>query len=136
MGDFVHIGPGASAARVNFVQQDNATLEDAVQFDPKGATGPAVGAWSLTNQNFRMDIKRRREDANPLLTLTSASGQIVTVDPVQRVVQFNVPETVLTAALTPGRYVYDFIMFDNSVPPVRVPLMFGTFDLRHGVTGG
>jgi hypothetical protein len=134
MGTFVE-GPGPTAARVNFVTPTNATFFDAIQFDPKGPTGATGGAWSLTGQNFRMDIKRRREDPNPLVTLLSSAGQIVVDDPVQRVIHFNVPETQW-ATLPPGRYVYDFIMFDNSNPPVRVPLMFGEFWLKLGVSGG
>jgi hypothetical protein len=134
MGAFFH-GPGPTAARVDFVTPDNATFIDAVQFDPRGPTGSTGGAWGLTGQSFRMDIKRRRDDTNALLSLTSPN-EIVTDDTTLRIIHFNVSETVLTAALIPGRYVYDFIMFDSSSPPVRVQLMYGEFKLTHGVTGG
>lgn len=135
MGAFFH-GPGPTAARVDFATQDNATFEDAVQFDPHGPTGSTSGAWGLTGQNFRMDIKRRREDTNALISLTSAAAQIVVDDMTLRILHFNVPETTLTAVLIPGRYVYDFIMFDGSNPPIRIPLMFGEFWFKHGITGG
>lgn len=134
-----HNGP-PTAARVDFSAQDNVTFQDAIQFDPKGATG-ATGAtgpfapWTLTGQNFRMDIKRRRDDTSALLSLTSPS-EIVVDDPILRVIHFNVSETTLTAALIPGRYIYDFIMFDNSNPAIRVPLMYGDFWFKHGITGG
>ena len=31
---------------------------------------------------------------------------------------------------------FDFIMFDGSIPPIRVMLMQGTFKLQPGITGG
>lgn len=124
----------ASIAVVDFVVPDNATFNDSLQFDPPvaGVTGPA---WSFSGQNFRMDIAPNRETAS-LLSLTSAAGEIVVDDVTQRILHFNVPETVITAALIPGEYIYDFIMFDGSTPPVRVPLMKGKFIVTAGVTGG
>jgi hypothetical protein len=47
----------------------------------------------------------------------------------------NVPDATITAALVPGEYKYDFIMFDASVPPVRVPLMQGEVKVQQGITG-
>lgn len=110
---------------------DNATFQDAFEFGTAGDT-----SWSFTNQNFRMDIKGNADDTVPLLTLLSTSNDIVVDDAVNRILHFNVSESTLTAALTPGCYVYDLIMYDGSSPPVRVPLMRGTFELKHGVTGG
>lgn len=123
-----------SSARVDLVASTNATFGDALQFDPPvaGATGPA---WSFSNQNFRLDVKPNLETTLPLLSLTSAAGEIVVDDVTERILHFNVPDTVLAAALIPGTYIYDFIMFDNSVPPVRVQLMHGRFVVTDGITG-
>jgi hypothetical protein len=126
----VPVNTPATSARVDFVVPNNATFEDAIQFGVVGDT-----SWSLTGQNFRMDIKADVL-GNYLLSLTSAAGQIVTDDAVQRVINFNVPESAIQAALIPGVYVYDFIMFDNSNPPIRVQLMHGKFKVKLGVTGG
>lgn len=122
-----------TAANIDFVVQTNQTFEDALQFGTPGDT-----SWSLSNQNFRMDLKPNKlTSTSPLVTLTSAAGQIVVLDPIQRIVQFNVPESVFAAAgVIAGDYDYDFIMFDNSVPSIRVPLMHGKFKMRIGVTGG
>lgn len=117
-----------TCAIVNITTQDNATLADALQF---GTVGDL--SWSLAGQSFIMDIKASRDDTAALLELTSAAGQINTLDPVQRIIQFNVPDTVL-AVLPPATYVYDFIMFDGSVPPIRIPLMQGYFTIKRGVT--
>lgn len=123
-----------SSANVDLVEANNATMTDALQFDPPvpGVTGPA---WSFSNQNFRLDVKPNLETALPLLTLTSP-GQIVVDDVALRILHFNVPESVIAGALIPGTYLYDLIMFDNSVPPVRVPLMHGKFVVTDGITGG
>jgi hypothetical protein len=124
----------ASSAHVDLVAANNATFTDALQFDPPvaGVTGPA---WSFSNQNFRLDIKANHETA-ALLSLTSAAGQIVVDDVTLRILHFNVPETVIAGALIPGEYIYDFIMFDNSVPAIRVPIAHGRFVVTDGITGG
>lgn len=137
--------PGPAAAHVNIVTLDNETFQDALQLDPPdcdcgcaGATGPTgcTGpVWTL-GPNLRMDIKRHRSDTSALLSLTSAASQIIIDDPTNRIFHFNVPETTLTAALVPGEYVYDFVMYDNSTPPIRTVLMGGEFKLLHGVSGG
>ena len=123
-----------SSANVKIVTANNATFNESYQFDPPvaGATPPT---WTLY-PNFRLDVKAYLDQTSPLLSVTSAAGQIVVDDPVQRVIHFNVPETALTAVLAPGRYFYDLIMFDNSSPAIRVPLMHGEFVLTNGVTGG
>lgn len=123
-----------TAAHIDFVVQTNQTFEDAIQFGTAGDT-----SWSLSGQNFRMDLKPNKfiNPQVPLLSITSGAGQIVVLDPIQRIVQFNVPETVFSAAgVIPGNYDYDFIMYDTSVPAVRVPLMHGKFKMRQGVSGG
>lgn len=125
----------ASSANVDLIAANNATFGDALQFDPPvpGVTGPA---WSFSGQNFRLDVKPNFETASPLLSLTSAASQIIVDDVTQRILHFNVPEGVISAALIPGTYLYDFIMFDASVPAVRVVLMHGRFIVTDGVTGG
>lgn len=122
----------ASSARVDLVVASNATFTDALQFDPPvaGVTGPA---WSFTGQSFRMDVRANHEQA--MLVSFTSPGQIVVDDVTQRILHFNVPETVL-AALIPGCYFYDLIMFDGSTPPVRVPIAHGTFTVTDGITGG
>lgn len=131
--------PNSSSARVDIITPDNATLYDAFQFDHygfTGATGCTGPQWNMVGQNFRLDIKANDEAAATLLSLTSVAGEIVVDDETNRILHFNVPEATLTAALIPGEYVYDFIMYSNDVPAIRVPLMHGKFVLTHGVTGG
>lgn len=125
----------ASSAHIDLVAAQNATFADAIQFDPPvpGVTGPS---WSLSGQSFRMDIAANYEANTALLSITSAAGQIVVDDVTERTIHFNVPEATLQAALIPGDYVYDLIMFDGSSPSIRVQLMHGTFTLADAVTGG
>jgi len=149
-------GPPTSS-RVDIGTSNNVTWIDSFQFDPPGPTGGtycspwwAAGVtanqWGFTGQNFRMDIKGNKEQAAPLLSLFSPQ-MIVVDDPTNRILHTNVPEGVLTGAVTgatgasgagliPGQYIYDFIMFDNSSPAVRVALMHGWFTVHDGITGG
>lgn len=122
-----------SSARVDIDMQTNATFQQGFQF---GVAGDF--SWSFTGQNFRLDIKPNKFVAGaPLVSLLSALGQIIVDDPVNRVLHFSVPESVFSAgAVIPGEYDYDFVMFDNSVTPIRVPLMYGKFRMGQGVTGG
>jgi hypothetical protein len=120
---------GQTSAWVNIHASNNATLQDAFQFGTTGDT-----SWSFTGQHFIMEIKASRDDVTPLLTLDDAAGEIVVDDAVQRVLHLNVSMTALQAALPVNDYVYDLIMFDGSVPPVRVQLMQGHFYLKQGVT--
>lgn len=129
MTDFcVPVSPPTSA-HVNIVTADNATFQDAYQFDDATDT-----SWNFTGKTFRMDIKANKEALVALLSITSAAGQIVVDDAVTRVLHFNVPAATIVAVMPPGYYVYDLIMTDGS--SVRTPLMYGEFVLDHGVTGG
>ena len=124
-------------ATVDMAIQTNATWSDAFQFgDPCDTTVTNPNAWTLTGQNFRLDVKYARGDVTSLLTLTSDDAQIIVADVVQRVIYFSVPETVVTAALTPGDYVYELMMYDGSDPPIRVPLMGGDLEVDKGIAGG
>ena len=149
----------ATAAKVNIVTSNNVSWEDAFQFDPPGRTGypyppywpwGATGpTWTFAGQNFRMDVKGNRGQTGALLSLDSGptgSTVIVVDDSVNRILHFNVPEEVITGVtnitgttgigLLPGNYVYDFIMYDGSNPPIRIMLMQGKFIVQDGVTGG
>lgn len=119
-----------TAAVVNFAVPNNATWNDAIEFTDPDETG-----WSLTGQSFIMELKGNPNDTTVLLELTSDAGEIVVVSETDRIIQFNVPYSALIAALQVGEYVYDFIMYDGSVPPVRTVLMQGIVELTQGITG-
>jgi hypothetical protein len=123
-----------SSSNVTIVTAKNATFNESYQFDPPVA-GVVPPSWTLY-ANFRMDVKAYFEQASPLCSFTTGAGQIVVDDPVQRVIHFNVTEGSIDPPLVPGKYFYDLIMFDGSVPPIRVPLMHGDFVVTDGVTGG
>lgn len=140
----------STGARVDVVTQTNVTWQDAIQFDPPtdvddddplvtndgdNDADDITSSWTMVGQNFRLDIKGD-EDTPTLLSITSGAGQIIVDDPINRILHFNVPEGTLNAALLPGKYEYDLIMYDNSSPAVRVCLMFGDFTLKTGITGG
>ena len=137
----------ATAAQVDLVTSTNTTWEDAFVFDPpavpgqpyppywpNGVSGPT---WTFLNQNFRMDLKTNINASGPIASWTSSAGQIVVTDPINRILNMNVPENQYPLnGVIPGTYLYDFIMFDNSVPPIRVMLMQGKFKLQPGISGG
>lgn len=118
-----------TCAIVDLINQDNQTIQDAFRFGTAGDT-----TWSLNGMLFKMEVKASRDDVAPLVTWTSGGGQIIVDDPVQRVLHLNVPYNVIQAALPPAEYVYDFLMIDGSVPPIRTPLMQGKFTIVRGVT--
>lgn len=136
-----------TASSVDIVTANNTTWNDAFQFDPPpqpgqplppyfpaGATGPT---WTFQNQNFRMDVKTNINASGPIASWTSSNNQIIVDDVVNRILHMNVPETQFsTNGMVPGTYLYDFIMFDGSVPPIRTMLMRGKFVLQEGITGG
>lgn len=118
-----------TSAHVDLAFDNNATWQDAFQF---GVTGDT--SWNLANQSFSMAVQLTHYDPAPLLLLQSAVGTIIIDDTVQRVIHLNVSDTVVQAALTPGEYVYDLVMYDNSSPSIRTPLMHGQICLAKGVT--
>jgi hypothetical protein len=119
-----------TAARVNIEIANNATMQDAFMFGTAGDT-----SWSFSGQTFKMEIKANKYDVTPILTWTSGTGEIVVDDVVQRILHFNVPDTVILASLPVAEYQYDLIMLDASTPAIRVPLMSGEIKVRQGVTG-
>lgn len=118
-----------TCAIVDLTNQDNQTIQDALQFGTLGDT-----TWSFAGMSFKMEVKASRDDATPLVTWTSGGGQIVVDDAVNRVLHLNVPDTVVQALLPPAEYVYDLLMLDGSTPPIRTPLVQGRFIIKRGVT--
>jgi hypothetical protein len=91
----------------------------------------------VVDRYVRPRRRQNRYDAAAVLSVTSAACQIVVQDAVHRILNFNVPESVLqTLPAIPFTYQYDFIMQDTSNPPVRVVLMQGKVEVKHGITGG
>jgi hypothetical protein len=156
-------GASVTSALVDITTQDNATWQDAWQFWPiggcyngwwgsggpyapvtnpgqytpgcTGTTGP-FSAWNFNGESFRLDIKANKWATAALLSLTSAAGQIIIQDPINRILQMNVPESVFTGVVVPGSYPYELMMFNSANPSIRTPLMHGKFTLTHGVAGG
>lgn len=122
--------PAETAAVVDLTVPNNVTWQDAFQF---GDTDDLT--WNLTGQNFIVEVKASYNDSVPIYTLTSSGGTIVVDDVTQRVLHFNVSEALIRANLPVAEYVYDLVMFDGSVPPVRVMLMSGAVEVTQGVTG-
>jgi hypothetical protein len=147
-----------TSARVDLATSNNATWQDAFQFDPTGSTGAptpnfwppgSTGPnWTLT-PNHLITIKGNRLQTVPLMTIDSGKTgcQLIVIDDaINRILHTNVSDMVLTGVVTgttgatgqgliPGTYVYDWIMYDNSVPPIRTALMHGKFVLSDGVGG-
>lgn len=118
-----------TSAHVDLQIDNNGTWQDAFQFGE-----PLDTTWTLTGQTFSMDVQLSAYDTVPLLHMSSATGQIIIDDVIQRVIHFNVAPTVLQTSLTPGSYVYDLVMLDGSTPPIRVPLMHGALFVNQGIT--
>jgi hypothetical protein len=118
----------ATSAETAITIGNNVTWQDAFQFGQ-----PGDFTWQL-QPNWELEIKLDRYQSTPLLNPSTTNGQIVVDDIHQRVIHFNVSPTTIQAALQPGMYVYDLIMFDNSVPPVRTVLMHGSLRVVQGVS--
>lgn len=147
-----------TSARVDIVTATDVTWEDAFQFDPTGPTGtsfvPFTGtgpAWTLNGQNFKFSIKSNWLQVNPLMTIDSGkTGQqlVIIQDAISRIISTSVPDNVLFGSaytggitgvtgatgvgLIPGNYCYDLVMYDQSVPPIKIGLMHGRFVLQVG----
>lgn len=144
-------GP-SSSAYVDIKTGDNVTWLDAFQFvtAPGCCTGPTGPNWSFSNQTFQWDIEGNPwggATGNPGLSLFSngASGTVIVVDdPVNLILNANVPSAVLTGfatgatgatgpGLVPGKYKHALRMFSTTSPTVVVELLHGEFYLSHGV---
>src|SRR5215831_13500805 len=118
-----------TVAPVDLIFQDNETWQDAWQFGM-----PDDHSWDFTGWTFYMDVKGDRDDVSPLFQLTSANGRIRLIDVASRIIQFNANSVDVQAALKPGRFDYDLIGLDTSVPSVRTALLTGRLRLKHGIT--
>lgn len=125
MQGFINTVP--TAAQVDINTPNTATFQDAFEF------GLPTDTWTLTGQAFEFTVKASRDDSANLVQFTSAAGQIVIDDVINRIIHMNVPESAIVAALQVGRYVYDLVMFDTSVPPIRTILMQGHLYISQGV---
>jgi hypothetical protein len=119
-----------TSARVDMEITNNSTWEDAFQFGTVGDT-----SWNFSGQNFRLDVKGNKDQPTALLTITTGGGTIVVDDITNRILHFNVTDTAVAAALVPGDYVYDLVMYDFATPPIRVVLMSGKLKVTQGITG-
>jgi hypothetical protein len=122
-------GHSITSAHWDMAIDNNGTWQNAYQFGK-----PDDFTWTLNGMSFAMDVQRTYYDTTPLLSLRSSAGKIVVDDPAQRVIHLNVPPDEVQAALRPGVYVYDLVMYDGSSPPIRTPLMHGTVMVSQGVT--
>jgi len=118
----------ATSAEVNIVIGNGTTWQDAFQFGQ-----PGDFTWQLTT-NWEMEIKLDRFQTTPLLNPSTANGQIVVDDINQRVIHLNVGPATIQAALMPGVYVFDLVMFDGSTPAIRTVLMHGQLRVIQGVS--
>ena len=119
-----------TAACVDILASNNVTLQDAFQFGTDGDT-----TWNFVGMTFEMEVKASRDDAVPLLTLTSGAAEIVVDDTITRVLHLNVDPAALQLALPVGEYVYDLVMIDPApTPDVLTLLMYGRLCLKQGVT--
>lgn len=121
----------STRALVNMCILNNATWQDAFTFGTTGDT-----SWSFSNKTFSCLVKASvdDDDADALIELTSAAGEIVVDDVVTRTLHYNVTSTAIKAAMKPATYQYDLVMIDNSVPPVRTVLMGGEVTVEQGVS--
>lgn len=120
-------GHSVTSARVDLVTSNIGSWQDAFQFgDPDDTT------WTFGSCGFELDVKLNPYDVTPLLSLTNAGGRIVVDSIAQRVLHFDVDAVDIQASLSPGTYVYDFVMIAAS--QARVPLMHGTLTIVQGVT--
>lgn len=119
-----------TAAQVDIWITDNATFQDAWQYNP-----PAGTTLNFAGNSFEMGVKASRDDVANLVLFTSGGGQIVIASPVNpAVINMNVVDTVIQTSLPSAEYDYDLIMLDTSVPPIRTLLQFGKLFVKHGVT--
>jgi hypothetical protein len=116
--------------RVDIEIMNTTWWDDQFQFgDPNDFT------WTLNGLTFYLGIKRHDEDATPIVTFTSAAGQIVVQDPINRILGMFVPDATIRANLPEGKYIYDLIMVANSNGQTD-GLMYGELSVKQGITIG
>ena len=119
------------AATVLISILNNTWFNNAFQFGVAGDT-----SWSFTGKEFLCDLKSDIDQITPDLSLSSVSpspATILVLDPVLRILQFNVTDLVIRANLIVGPYQYDLIMVDIATGE-RDPLMGGVITVVQGVT--
>lgn len=117
-----------TASIVDIIAANTVTFQEPFQF------GLSTDTWTFTGQNFKMEVKASRDDPVALVAWSTGGGTIVVDDAINRVLHMNVSEAAMQAALPPGEYVYDLVMYDGSAPPIRTMLMQGHLFVNQGVT--
>ena len=121
-----------ATTQVNFLLANNVTWDDQLQF---GYSDDMT--WSFAGASFLLSVNTAPDvpvppGAPPLLSLSSAGGTIIVVDPIMRILAMNVPDTTIQQSLPVGCYVYDLIMVNPSGS--RDALCWGTIQVVQGVT--
>jgi hypothetical protein len=103
---------------------------DAFQFGVVGDT-----SWSFAHKHFLCDLKADPTQTAADMALSSiASPQtIIVVDEIARILQFEVTDMALRAALVVQPYSYDLVMVDDTTDE-RDLLMIGTITVTQGIT--
>ena len=117
--------------RVDLTLQNNLWWSDNFQFGE-----PTDFTWNLSNANLYLNVTTEPIGQNPvLLQCSTALGNILIVDPVNRVVAMNVSDIAMRAALgtPPAEFVYDMVMQDKTTGVIE-GLMYGEIDWHSGVT--
>jgi hypothetical protein len=119
------------AAIVTFSIKNNAWFLNAFRFGVLGDT-----SWSFTGKEFLCDLKSDPGQTKPDLSLASDSpspATILVLDPINRVLQFNVTDILIQQKLQLGPYNYDLIMVNTSTGE-RDTLMSGVITVVQGIT--
>lgn len=120
--------------RVDFVIGNNTSWDDQLQFGyPDDQSWNFVGCSFLLALNHWQNINQTQAmPPTPIVEFSSAAGTITVVDPINRILALNVPDTTIQQYLLPGSYVYDWIMVNPSGS--RDALCWGKLDVSPGVT--
>jgi hypothetical protein len=118
--------------RVDIALSSNLWWDDTFQFgDPSDFT------WNFSGATFYLNVTTEPIGSNPvLLTCSSALGNIIVSDTVNRILTMNVSDITLRAAfgnIERDDLRYDLVMQTNSTGVVD-GLMYGHIDWTPGVT--
>ena len=121
---------GRTVSQVNLVVPNNVWWTDAFQFGVVGDT-----SWSFAHMYFLCDLKADPPQALADLPLSSEASPptILVLDEINRILQFEVTDLVLRAALVVQPYSYDLVMV-NATTGERDLLMIGTITVTQGIT--